>query len=293
MRKNGFYPYYYFGFNLHSDFSIDDLKKNGKEPPDVWICAKENHSKNVDKTLLDLILENPQKFFTIEGLNNVSFDSIIHKLDNSWKIRLLNYALSHLSLKRGIISIHGSAINYNNRGIIFAGSSGSGKSTIAAAFCKMGHSYLSDDRTYINRQNGKNYIATDRGNLKLKKDAITHLNISAKETGQEKDKFEFDFKSYRSKKTRLVLSRIYCLQPDTNCNNISLFRMPRIDSLKTLIKNDGTGSIIPRNDYSNKIFNLFYDLSIQVPVISIKYPKRSSSITELTKKIELDCRNSV
>jgi hypothetical protein len=46
---------------------------------------------------------------------------------------------------RGVICLHASAVNINDRGVIFVGSEGAGKSTMAAAFARQGFFVLSDD----------------------------------------------------------------------------------------------------------------------------------------------------
>ena len=53
----------------------------------------------------------------------------------------LGYAL----FQRGFTVLHGSSISHNNNGIIFAGLSGSGKSTIISNLINMGFKYNSDD----------------------------------------------------------------------------------------------------------------------------------------------------
>jgi hypothetical protein len=46
---------------------------------------------------------------------------------------------------RGIVCLHASAVNINNRAVVFVGSEGAGKSTTAAAFARRGCAVLSDD----------------------------------------------------------------------------------------------------------------------------------------------------
>jgi hypothetical protein len=45
----------------------------------------------------------------------------------------------------GKIALHGSAVRYGNRALVFLGRSGDGKSTIAAAMCRRGAELLADD----------------------------------------------------------------------------------------------------------------------------------------------------
>jgi len=285
--------YYKFGLNIASDFPIDGLKINKKEALDVVITTREHHRSYDNKSFITLVTEKPEEFFTIKDLHNISISPLIHELEDPLKLFLVNTALFHLFTKRGGICLHGSAVNYNGNGIIFSGASKSGKSTIAAAFCKMGYNHFSDDQSFIYSENGKSYIAADRSNLKLKSDAIVHLNISSKKIKKTGIKDKFEFKSYQSDNIKLPLSRIYYLEPDTYQNKIVFSKTSRIDSLKILVKNTSSKGFLFNSEYNCKLFNLFYKLSSQVPVINIKYSKKGSLIMKMAKKIELDCKKHV
>jgi hypothetical protein len=58
---------------------------------------------------------------------------------------LLGPILGLLLRLRGIVCLHASAVNINDRAVVFVGSEGAGKSTTAAAFARGGCAVLSDD----------------------------------------------------------------------------------------------------------------------------------------------------
>lgn len=58
---------------------------------------------------------------------------------------LLGPVLGVLLRLRGVTCLHASAVSIENRGVVFVGSEGSGKSTTAAAFALQGHAVISDD----------------------------------------------------------------------------------------------------------------------------------------------------
>ena len=66
------------------------------------------------------------------------------------RLYLLGTAMGVLLMQRGILPIHGSAVVIRERCIIFAGLSGAGKSTVAAALHKKGYSLLADDISAVN-----------------------------------------------------------------------------------------------------------------------------------------------
>ncbi len=90
--------------------------------------------------------------FIIEGAPDIiSANPVRYPLDQI----LLMY---HLSNRRGLI-VHAAGSSINNRGLIFAGRSGSGKSTISRLIAERSKEpLLSDDRVVI-RGNGNGYFA--------------------------------------------------------------------------------------------------------------------------------------
>jgi hypothetical protein len=58
---------------------------------------------------------------------------------------LLGPVLAFILRLRGTVPLHASAVAIDNRGVLFVGDAGAGKSTTAAAFARLGYAVLSDD----------------------------------------------------------------------------------------------------------------------------------------------------
>jgi hypothetical protein len=95
-------------------------------------------------------------FFQIRFSDGVEFwlDRDFSTVWGHWPENLtLEYALGYLLgpvfglllRLRGVICLHASAVNINDRSVVFVGSEGAGKSTTAAAFARQGFCVLSDD----------------------------------------------------------------------------------------------------------------------------------------------------
>lgn len=65
--------------------------------------------------------------------------------DESVRVYLLGSAIGALLFQRGLLLIHGNAIEVNGGCLVCVGDSGAGKSTLAAAFLQQGHRLLADD----------------------------------------------------------------------------------------------------------------------------------------------------
>jgi hypothetical protein len=95
-------------------------------------------------------------FFEIQFSDGVEFwlNRDFSTLWAQWPENItLEYALGYLLgpvfglllRLRGVICLHASAVNINDRSVVFVGSEGAGKSTTAAAFARQGFCVLSDD----------------------------------------------------------------------------------------------------------------------------------------------------
>lgn len=72
-------------------------------------------------------------------------------------IRTLFYApiLSLLCIRRGLLALHGCAVEVNGRALVFVGEAGAGKSVLAARLGAMGHRLLSDDIGVVDFSGGQ------------------------------------------------------------------------------------------------------------------------------------------
>ncbi|MEM9275138.1 MAG: hypothetical protein AAGA80_19560 [Cyanobacteria bacterium P01_F01_bin.143] len=62
---------------------------------------------------------------------------------------ILSEALGMILYQRGYLLLHGSAVKVKGKAVIFAGAPGAGKSTMAAAFSRLGYPLLGDDMVAV------------------------------------------------------------------------------------------------------------------------------------------------
>lgn len=82
------------------------------------------------------------------------------------------YPIAKLLENFGYYSLHSSCITINNKAILFTGHSGSGKSTSAFAIAASGGSIISDDITFIKKQDSLYFTNSLTRLAKLNEDAI-------------------------------------------------------------------------------------------------------------------------
>ena len=77
-----------------------------------------------------------------------------------------------------ILPLHGSSFRFHGKGIVICGISGSGKSSVVAAFCQQEGQFINDDITPIKVGDDRTTIMAIQTRLKLWDDTLTKLKLS-------------------------------------------------------------------------------------------------------------------
>jgi hypothetical protein len=85
---------------------------------------------------------------------SVAFEQLERSTAESFQTYLLGHTLSYALVKQGFEPLHASTVVIDGAAIAFLGSSGQGKSTLAAAFLHAGHQILTDDLLLIREVDG-------------------------------------------------------------------------------------------------------------------------------------------
>jgi hypothetical protein len=114
-------------------------------------------------------VEEGKRIF-IEPLANASPEKV--------RLFLLGSTMSALLYQRGLLPLHGSAVETQWGGMIFVGAQGSGKSTLAAEFHRCGYRLLSDDVCAVESTSQGLRILPALSQLRLCADAYEQLGAS-------------------------------------------------------------------------------------------------------------------
>jgi hypothetical protein len=112
--------------------------------------------------------------------------------------------------------LHGSAIEWGGQCVVFMGVSGVGKSTLASAFHKRGHSVLTDDLCVVRPgTDGKMVAHPGFPQTKLWMDSLKQLDISAESLRRIRTKLEKRAVSLGEQfaKQPLAVKKLYVLRP--------------------------------------------------------------------------------
>jgi hypothetical protein len=150
------YLYHVYGLTVTSNLLLPELPIIDKKvTADVEVVIESGHdnlglvpANDTEFEVLDGILvftiQNVARYEVKDGCSICIFPFLEATFDQI-RLFLLGTAFGALLLQRGVLPIHGSAIEINGEALISVGPSGIGKSTLAAAWVKQGLRLLTDD----------------------------------------------------------------------------------------------------------------------------------------------------
>ncbi|MCU4767762.1 aldolase [Bacillus toyonensis] len=164
------YMYKVFGLRVLSEIQFPELPKinEQEETIDVIIRTADlfqkwseftNTEQNfvVDEKVVMICIPNTAIFSIQEG-KQIIVSPMENTCEDKIRLYILGTCMGALLMQRGILPLHGSAINIDGKVYAIVGDSGAGKSTLAAAFLSRGYTLLSDDVIAVTVSPGKNPI---------------------------------------------------------------------------------------------------------------------------------------
>lgn len=196
----GMWGYWCYGLCLHSDIPLPELARV-EQAPDVTIrlghlpdkpqyngtfrCFGDEEEYCLVGDVGDFLVRYGREII-VEPLPGVEEALLRHYL--------LGLIMSLLLRQRGLFMLHASAVALHGHAVAFFGASGSGKSTIAAAFAAREYTVLSDDYAAITICSGRCQIFPGVSRLRLYRESA--LLLGATVAGQPPFMFEGQKGSY-------------------------------------------------------------------------------------------------
>jgi hypothetical protein len=150
---------------------------------------------------------------------------------------LLGTALGALLLQRGNLVLHASSVSRDGGGVALCGHSGIGKSTLAAALCRAGCNFVSDDVSVV--ELGPHGVALwpDGRCLKLFEESLARLGLAAhrgQEVGSGTNKHYVELRG-RESAGPMPLRAIYVLRDREGQGASQIVRLSPVDAAQTLL----------------------------------------------------------
>jgi hypothetical protein len=92
-----------------------------------------------------------------------------------WNSHWLPITVGVMGTTVGVVPLHSACVERDGKGLLLAGVSGAGKSTLSVALARCGFSLISDDWTYISREENELIAHGLSAPVKLLPDAVQHF----------------------------------------------------------------------------------------------------------------------
>jgi hypothetical protein len=163
-------------------------------------------------------------------------------------IFLLGTVFGILLHQREQIVLHASAVRINGKAVLFCGSSGAGKSTIAAALVQRGYSLMTDDVCAVAMTDaGVPIVYPDGRQLKLWAQSIDRLDLAARRGERVRDRLEkFYVEPAEALSEPLPLGAVYALREERPPHAAGIERPNVVDAALILRRNAYRPAMVTR-----------------------------------------------
>lgn len=274
---------------IEIDAVADVTIRFGHIPPTIneldGDSSKQAPTLSTTSFLLDI--PNVAKFHVMNG-KEIIIEKAASCHENDIQVFLMGTVFAYVLQYHDYLVLHGSAVLINGNAVIFSGHSGSGKSTIAAAFAQKGYTVLTDDMVAIKYDtNGQLKLVPGWPRLKLWEDALKYLakDIDGLIPVQNKlNKYEFPVKNIDTPIQNI--SALYELSPsDDDTINLTLVT-DKIKKLNLLVTNTFRYYMLNKLNKKSLHLKQCAVLSSQIELGIISRPKIGYKLNELVSEIE-------
>lgn len=225
-------------------------------------------------------------WFQVSAGNKVVIEPDRNSDDDSIRIYLLGTCLGIIMHQRNHLVIHGNAVRFDDHCVIFAGKSGNGKSTLAAAFHQRGRQLLADDLAVIDLMG---QVQPSYPQIKLWHDTAQKLNIDVsqlKRIRAQIDKYAYPIPdSFCSQP--LPVKAIYILDHHKQ-NNFIFNSATGVDKFILLRNNTYRINYLAGLGLKAQHLKLCGQLANQIDVTCITRPSAQFQLDQLVDLIEAD-----
>jgi hypothetical protein len=211
----------------------------------------------------------------------------------SLQVYLLGHALSFALVKQGYEPLHATSVVIDGNAIAFMGSSGFGKSSLAAAFLADGHRLLTDDMLLLRRTDGGYEGQPGPRRIKLfPKIARRFLagTAGAVPMNNETEKLVLQLSGDHSYSDGVPLRALYVLGPPREVRrkqSIQLISLTARETFIALIRG-AFNHVIAGSERLTRQYTEYLNVASQVPARRIGYPRVLSMLPAVKEAILSD-----
>jgi hypothetical protein len=298
------FSYFIYGLHIDSEVELPELHQCPAEKPDAIIrkgtvpesllkvLKKGMHFESNENEFL-LRVDGVAKYYVTQG--EIIIAPNPSALESDIRVFLLSLVLGALLQKHGFLCLHGSAILYKEKAVIFTGNSGMGKSTLAAVFMQKGFSTFSDDICAIKPNvNKKPILYRGPAYLKLWDDSLQKLALGTTGLVQVRNKINKYMlgTSFEKLANNAEIRKIYVLTP-SNKNNIQLEHPEGIEKFRKLQEQIYKHPFITGSQNQVTLFEILQQIITHIPCSAISRPMVLFNARQIAEAVISDLENPI
>lgn len=297
--------YIIHGLVVDSDTELPQMKTTDAEAVDIVIRdgdvpgALDNtlhksviHEVNESEFLFNV--RNVARYYVRDG-KEIIISRFPDSSENSVRLFLLGTSLGVLLHQRNLVPLHASAIVTPKGAVLFAGQSGMGKSTTAAAFAyKKGYQLLADDVSVLQERDGEVVLVPGIPGQRLWADTLRKLEVSSdagafEAVRPDMEKYNVPMATRYYDAGPLRVASIYILH-STITDEIEINDITGIAKFSTIINVIYRQRILDRMKRQSEIMQTLTTLASQVRLSNVVRPRKGNTIEELLDLLDEDLK---
>ncbi|MBI9014126.1 MAG: hypothetical protein JEZ08_17960 [Clostridiales bacterium] len=291
--------YYYFihGLHIESEIKIDavecEFKKAdvfieiGKVPLEIEDCIIDNPYIKASKTKCIEYVKNIANYYSEDG-NRIIIEPALGA-DETWvSLFLEGRGLTAILNQRNLLTLHGSGVMIENKGVLILGDSGAGKSSLATGLLNCGYNLITDDLIGLYEMNGRLLTHMGIPVQRLGKELIIKFEIENKVTGAveypgvRREKFYVN-RHTKIRKEPIEIHSIFYIKKHKK--EIEFIQLKGIEKIDVLLKNLYREDFMTMFNSHEMNFKKIVDLASNTTMFTLKREDGKDTIDEQIKLI--------
>jgi len=197
---------------------------------------------------------------------------------------ILSEALGLMLFQQGYILLHGSGVKVKGRAVIFAGAAGVGKSTLAAAFSRLGYPILGDDLVAMKlTENGQVMVYPGFPQVKVWSPTVEGLKLNSETLSPLFDGSSKQF-LHPQKFLPQPLPLEYCFILSRG-NKLKLIQMNRQEALISLMRFFPCPGQILNEDSLEPYYQQCLQLTQLIPILKLELPNDFTMLNKFVNRL--------
>lgn len=289
------------GLSLRSDIELPGLipLNTLTDSPEVWIAQGDvpialkppllSQGPNWQLTNAQFLLRVPGVArFLIENARSIMFQPECGLAPEELTAFLTGSVMGLLQHLRGNVVLHASAMLVDDKAVLFCGQSGAGKSTMAAALGKRGHTLLSDDLCTVDTSAADPPVVFPDGRKhKLWEKAIEKLELSDQQGPEVRHQIhKFFVEPTKARTTASPIAAVYDLREARGPDPLEIEKPALAEAAMIIRRNAYRQKIMWRLGQQTNYFRAASQIASQQGIYVLKRPLDFHRIEEVVDRLE-------